>query len=63
MGKIKPGYAADDGAAAHFIDDVFAGGVSSRPKAKVFQLHSRDGQVVEETLPTRYLGAAMLVTT
>lgn len=57
-GSIKPGYAADDSAAAHFIDDVFAGGISSRPMAKVYRLFTKDGQVMEETCPTRYLGAA-----
>ncbi|GGA83356.1 putative peptidase YgaJ [Puia dinghuensis] len=55
-GQMKAGYAADDGAAGHFIDDVFSGGVSSRPWAKVYGLRLEDGSVVEEVLPTRFLG-------
>ena len=56
-GRIKPGFAADDGAAGHFVDDVFAGGVSSRPGAKVYRVYRQDGQAVEEVMATRFLGA------
>jgi hypothetical protein len=51
-GLIQPGFAADDGAAAHFIDDEFFGGVSSRPNAKVYRVSGAG----EEVLATRFLG-------
>jgi peptidase E len=56
-GRIKPGYAADDGAAAHFIDEELAGGVSSRPRAKVYRVFAGEGGAREEVVETRYLGA------
>ena len=52
-----PGYAADDGAAAHFIDDRFSGAISSRPLAKLYKINKVDGQVSEEIIETRFLGA------
>jgi dipeptidase E len=55
-GAMKPGYAADDGAAVHFIDDVVSGAVSSRPKAKAYRVSRTAEGAGEETLPTRYLG-------
>jgi dipeptidase E len=55
-GKIVSGYAADDGAAAHFIDGEFFGGVSSRPHAKVYKVDKVDGQVIEAVMKTHYLG-------
>ncbi len=54
-GRIGAAYAADDGAAVHFIDEQFAGAVSSRPAAKVYQVEREGGEVVETTLATRYL--------
>ena len=56
-GTIKPGYAADDGAAAHFIDGEVVGGVSSRPNAKLYRIFAGEGGVREEVVATRYLGA------
>ncbi len=54
--KIISGYAADDGAAAHFIDGEFACAVSSRSHAKVYKVDKVDGQVMEEVMKTHYLG-------
>jgi dipeptidase E len=54
--KIANGYAADDGAATHFIDGEFARAVSSRPNAKVYQVGKVNGQVVEAAIQTHYLG-------
>jgi peptidase E len=50
------GYAADDGAALHFVGERLAGVVSSRPGARGYRVVLRDGAVVEEALPTRFLG-------
>lgn len=50
------GYAADDGAALHFVGKELAGAVSSRPKALAYRVTLRDGAVVEDPLPTRFLG-------
>lgn len=56
--KINSGYAADDGAAAHFIGGELACAVSSRPHAKVYKVGKVDKQVVEEAIETHYLGAS-----
>jgi dipeptidase E len=55
-GSILPGYAADDGAAVHFIDDVFSQTVSSRPNAKGYYVARGAEGVSEEQLSTYYLG-------
>ena len=50
------GYAADDGAALHFLNDEFREAVSSKPSARAFHV-SREGEsVVEAPLGTRFLG-------
>ena len=54
--KIASGYAADDGAAAHFINGKFDRAVSSRAHAKVYKVERIDGQVIEEAIETHYLG-------
>ena len=56
-GHIQPGYAADEGAAAYFIDDEFYGGVSSRPNAKVYRVMKTASGAGEEALVTRFLGS------
>jgi dipeptidase E len=58
--KIASGYAADDGAAAHFINGEFACAVSSRSHAKVYKVGKVDGQVTEEVIETHYLRQAMI---
>jgi len=50
------GYAADDGAALHFIGQEFVGAVSSRQGARAYRVALRHGQVLEDELPTRFLG-------
>jgi peptidase E len=50
------GYAADTGAALYFEDDVLADVVSSRPHAAGYRVDLHDSAVVEQRLPTRYLG-------
>ena len=56
-GRIRPGYAADDGAAAHFVDDSFSHAVSSRPFAKAYKVNRSGDQVQEAAVETHYLGA------
>jgi hypothetical protein len=55
---VTPGYAADDGAALHFVGRDLRRVVSSRPRARAFRVEPRDGDVVEEPLPVSYLGDA-----
>ena len=54
-GGIPPGYAADDGAALHFIDDELAHVVASKSTANAFRLSIQDGAVLEVALPRRVL--------
>jgi dipeptidase E len=55
-GSIKAGYAADDGAAAHFVDGVYPVAVSSRPHARAYRVSRSGDAAVEEALPTQFLG-------
>ena len=55
-GSMLPGYAADDGAAVHFIDDIFSLAVSSRPNAKAYYVDRGAEGASEEQLSTYYLG-------
>jgi dipeptidase E len=55
--KILPGYAADNSAAVHMVNEVLSGCVSSVSGAKVYQVRKNGASVVEEALPTRFLGA------
>jgi peptidase E len=57
---IPSGWAADDGAAIHFIDGQPVRQVASRPEARVYRMECRDGKVSEEALPTDYLGATRI---
>lgn len=53
-----PGYAAEDGAALHFIGDDLARVVSSRPKAKAYRVEDTGGEVSELAIQPTYLGEA-----
>ena len=53
-GAVK-GYAADDGAALHFVGASLAEVVSSRAEAGAYRVERVEGQVVETRLPVRYL--------
>jgi peptidase E len=55
--ETSPGYAADDGAALHFVGRRLKQVVSSRPTAGAYRVSLRRGKVVEAPLPVRYLGA------
>jgi peptidase E len=52
--KIKPGLAADDGVAVHYIEEVVSKIVSSRPGAKAYKV---DKAVKKIELNTEYLGS------
>ena len=53
---MVPGYAAEDGAALHFIGDDLAQVVASRPHARAYRVELRHGHAVTTQLATRYLG-------
>lgn len=55
-GSISGGYAADDGAALHYIDEELVKAVSSRAESKVYHVWMEDGKVHEEAVKTVYLG-------
>ncbi|WAH36087.1 Type 1 glutamine amidotransferase-like domain-containing protein [Alicyclobacillus dauci] len=59
-GVLKPGLAADDGVALHFLDDDLAHIVSSRPDARAYRLtrNAQDGSALEEELVPDFLGHA-----
>jgi dipeptidase E len=61
-GGLADGFAADDGAALHFVGTRLVGAVSSRPKAKAYHVRCRDGQVTEDEIATRFLGRDSSVT-
>jgi dipeptidase E len=54
---MRPGYAADDGAALHFRGEHLAAVVASRPQARAYRVEPIDGEVVESPLEVAYLGA------
>jgi peptidase E len=54
---MAPGWAADDGAALHFVGGGLARVVSSRPGASVYRVDRVDGEAVEVPLAVEYLGA------
>ena len=53
---LPGGYALDDGAALHFAGRTLVEAVSSRPEAGAYRVELREGGVVEERMPVRYLG-------
>jgi dipeptidase E len=53
---MRPGFAADDGVALHFVGRRLEEAVSSRPDAAAYRVAMRRGEVVETRLPVRYLG-------
>jgi dipeptidase E len=57
-GQLPDGLALDDYAAAHFVGRRFVEAVSSRPQAKAYRVVRVGKRVVEEVVPTRFLGVA-----
>ena len=55
--EVKPGLAADDGAALHYVGTELSAVVSSRSDAKAYRLElADDGNVVEKELNAKFLG-------
>lgn len=46
-GTLAPGFAADDGAALHFVDGTLRGAVTERPSATTYRVEHRDGRAEE----------------
>ena len=57
-GGLSPGYAADDGAALHFVGTTLAGCVSSRRDAGAYRVELEQGRVVERRLSVHFLDSA-----
>jgi dipeptidase E len=57
-GQLPNGFALDDCAAAHFVGRRLVEAVSSRPQAKAYRVVRVGRRVVEEVIPTRFLGVA-----
>ena len=55
-GELADGWAADDGAAVHFLGREVAEVVSSRPAARAYRVERRPDGASEEALPIRFLG-------
>lgn len=55
---MAPAFAADDGAALHFIGEDLAQVVASRAGARAYRVELRHGHAVTTQLATRYLGNA-----
>ena len=55
---MRPGFAADDGAALHFLGPSLHRVVSSRPNAAAYALRCDRGHVIEERFDADYLGCA-----
>ncbi|MGR6338761.1 Type 1 glutamine amidotransferase-like domain-containing protein [Priestia megaterium] len=55
-GKMKEGYAVDDGVALHFKNEKLSASVSSRPTAKAYAVNEKASKVIEHELPVTYLG-------
>jgi dipeptidase E len=58
---MAPAYAADDGAALHFVGEDLAQVVASRPCSRAYRVELRHGHVVTTQLATRFLGDAASV--
>jgi peptidase E len=59
-GRLPAGYAADDGAALHFIGRKLHRIVSSRPSAKAYRVARLGRAVTERPLETAFLGGGAL---
>jgi len=53
---LPGGYAADDGAALHFVGRRLTEVVASRPTARAYRVELVNGKIVETILPARVLG-------
>ena len=53
---MRPGYAAEDGAALHFVGEELSRVVASRPAARGYRLDADGERVIEMRLATTFLG-------
>jgi dipeptidase E len=53
---MRGGYAAEDGAALHFVGEELRRVVASRPEARGYRLDVAGRRVVEMRIATTYLG-------
>jgi hypothetical protein len=53
---MRPGYAAEDGAALHFVGEELSRVVASRPEARGYRLDVSGQRVMEMRIATTYLG-------
>jgi peptidase E len=58
LAGMPGGFAAEDGAALHFVGEELARVVTSRATARAFRVDAVGGEVVELPLPATYLGVA-----
>jgi dipeptidase E len=56
-GELPAGYAADDGAALHFVGTTLKRVVTSRPNARAYRVEVHDGAVRELELPVTFLAS------
>jgi dipeptidase E len=56
-GEISPGFAIDDGAALHFIDNEVYRVIASRKDALAYRVQRSDGAIREDPMPVEYLPA------
>jgi peptidase E len=59
-GVLPGGIACDDGAAAHFTDDVLTELIADRPASSAYRVVCAESGVTETPLPTRCLDASTL---
>jgi peptidase E len=59
-GKLAAGYAADDGAALHFIGESLSKAVSSRESAKAYSVRRVGREVMETALETEWLARSAI---
>lgn len=53
--RMGSGYALDDGAAIHFIGEEMHQAVCSRLNAKVVRVWQQEGEIIEKSVPIKYL--------
>jgi len=56
MEGLPGGYAADDGAALHFVNGSLLEAISSKPNARAFRVEKSGNEVTETKLAVRFLG-------
>jgi hypothetical protein len=54
---MRPGYAAEDGAALHFVGTELSRVVASRPSSRGYRLDTAGDRIIEMRLATTYLGS------